>query len=234
MNAHINIRCTLYPLPRMRNGYFSSNKCCGCTATETVERTGCKPDDGTGEQGLNKNQEAQKELDNRKLCGTYSDREPALGGAAPAKKGGSKVSKYYVGVKIVFAWEQEKDGKPGYAVKYPDGYTSWSPKDVFEAAYLPMGDINDNTVTQEMVDLFTGKEYYAEDLPDGKTTLTSCKTASGFMQYEVSSCVDPNNYDSIIGSEIGLKRIKDRLWSFLGFVVQWGKYGIDTKIGLNK
>ena len=29
----------------------------------------------------------------------------------------------------------------GYTVKYPDGYTSWSPKDVFEAAYLPLGHI---------------------------------------------------------------------------------------------
>lgn len=25
----------------------------------------------------------------------------------------------------------------GYRVTYPDGYTSWSPKDVFEAAYRP-------------------------------------------------------------------------------------------------
>lgn len=41
----------------------------------------------------------------------------------------------YYGTKKITAWEQEKDGKPGYAVKYADGYTSWSPKDVFEAAY---------------------------------------------------------------------------------------------------
>ena len=33
------------------------------------------------------------------------------------------------------AWEQDKDGKPGYTVKYPDGYISWSPKDVFDGAY---------------------------------------------------------------------------------------------------
>ena len=29
----------------------------------------------------------------------------------------------------------EKDGKPGYKVKYKDGYESWSPKEVFEEAY---------------------------------------------------------------------------------------------------
>jgi hypothetical protein len=140
------------------------------------------------------------------------------------------MSKFYVGVKIVFAWPESNKGKPGYAVRYPDGYTSWSPKDIFEAAYLPMGDGNDNTVTPEMVDLFTGKEYYGESLPDGKTTLTSCKTISGFMQYETSSCVDPKNYDAILGSELGLKKIKDTLWKCLGFVVQWGRYGLKGNI----
>ena len=41
----------------------------------------------------------------------------------------------YIGTKIITAWAAEKDGKPGYGVKYEDGYTSWSPKDTFEAAY---------------------------------------------------------------------------------------------------
>lgn len=41
----------------------------------------------------------------------------------------------YIGTKEITAWEQEKDGQPGYAVKYADGYISWSPRDVFEAAY---------------------------------------------------------------------------------------------------
>ncbi len=41
----------------------------------------------------------------------------------------------YIGVKIVKAEPEEKDGRPGYKVKYPDGYVSWSPKDVFEKAY---------------------------------------------------------------------------------------------------
>jgi hypothetical protein len=41
----------------------------------------------------------------------------------------------YIGTKEVLAWPQVKDDKPGYAVKYADGYVSWSPKDVFEEAY---------------------------------------------------------------------------------------------------
>lgn len=55
------------------------------------------------------------------------------------------MTQQYVGVKIVTAWPEARpvDGndpsivREGYAVKYEDGYISWSPKDVFEAAYKP-------------------------------------------------------------------------------------------------
>jgi hypothetical protein len=52
------------------------------------------------------------------------------------------MTKEYYGTKKVTAWKQEKDGKPGYAVKYADGYISWSPKDVFEEAYKASGEMN--------------------------------------------------------------------------------------------
>jgi Protein of unknown function (DUF2829) len=42
---------------------------------------------------------------------------------------------HYIGTKEVYAWESDKDGKPGYGVQYEDGYTSWSPKEAFEKAY---------------------------------------------------------------------------------------------------
>ena len=50
----------------------------------------------------------------------------------------------YIGFKVVTAWPQDQvaglDDRviPGYAVKYEDGYISWSPKDVFEKAYVPI------------------------------------------------------------------------------------------------
>lgn len=44
----------------------------------------------------------------------------------------------YVGTKVVLAKPEEKDGRPGYAVRYQDGYESWSPKDVFDEAYKPL------------------------------------------------------------------------------------------------
>lgn len=52
----------------------------------------------------------------------------------------------YYGTKRVTAWPDTQKRKvndklvsvEGYAVTYADGYRSWSPKDVFEAAYKPV------------------------------------------------------------------------------------------------
>lgn len=52
------------------------------------------------------------------------------------------MTKDYYGTKRVTAWREDREEgnniQPGYAVKYPDGYVSWSPKDVFEEAYQPL------------------------------------------------------------------------------------------------
>lgn len=57
--------------------------------------------------------------------------------------------------------------EPGYAVKYEDGYTSWSPKAVFEAAYLPMGHIGHLAPHQQRV---VGEKV---ELDDRLTKLTA-------------------------------------------------------------
>lgn len=44
--------------------------------------------------------------------------------------------KTFIGVKMVTAEPLVKDGKDGYKVVYPDGYESWSPKQVFEDSYI--------------------------------------------------------------------------------------------------
>ena len=45
------------------------------------------------------------------------------------------MTRKYIGTKIITAYPQEKEGNPGYGVIYADGYTSWSPKEVFEESY---------------------------------------------------------------------------------------------------
>lgn len=51
------------------------------------------------------------------------------------------MTQHFAGTKIIEAWPAQKDGAEGYSVKYADGYISWSPKAVFEAAYIPLGHI---------------------------------------------------------------------------------------------
>jgi hypothetical protein len=64
-------------------------------------------------------------------------------------------AKVYIGAKIVMAWpcnlmdfnisqgricRADDHLKPGYCVKYPDGYLSWSPQSTFEEAYRLVSD----------------------------------------------------------------------------------------------
>lgn len=46
--------------------------------------------------------------------------------------------KQYIGTKVV----QAEPAADGYKVVYPDGYVSWSPKEVFEEAYRPIDGMN--------------------------------------------------------------------------------------------
>ena len=43
--------------------------------------------------------------------------------------------KKYIGTKIVYAEQHDKEGVHGYKVMYKDGYISWSPAHAFEEAY---------------------------------------------------------------------------------------------------
>lgn len=74
--------------------------------------------------------------------------------------------KTYIGTKIIKAepmshedwlrsqekWsEGQETAGDGYMVSYPDGYISWSPKKVFEDAYLDMGDVDGMPPHQQRV-----------------------------------------------------------------------------------
>lgn len=135
------------------------------------------------------------------------------------------MTKEFIGVKRVTAWPQDgKDGQPGYAVKYADGYISWSPKDVFEAAYFPLADATGTKISESDVDAFLLPPEGSQ--LDPKTTIVRQDTITGFVQYDVSSCVDPANYDHALGVSIATKRIRDRIWPMLGFVLQWANTGL--------
>ena len=55
-----------------------------------------------------------------------------LRGVAPHSKL-ARMTQAYVTTKIVAAWPQTgPEGEEGYAIRYPDGHTSWCPKEEFE------------------------------------------------------------------------------------------------------
>jgi len=126
-------------------------------------------------------------------------------------------------------WTIPKDEDPatqGYLVEYSDGYKSWSPAKAFESSHL---EIDDPTkITEADLDRFIGnsEETVSVGKLDEKTTLVKLIPRTGFVQYEVSSCVDPKNYDELLGAEICMKRIRSRLWPMLGFVLQWANNGL--------
>lgn len=143
----------------------------------------------------------------------------------------------YIGTKIIeaepcLAWKDaggHKIGDPGYRVRYSDGYESWSPKDVFEAAYLPVV-VNHElrttapSISQQMVDDFI-KETEVITMGD-KTTVVRAVLRNGFEIVESSACVSAENYDEAYGAEICMEHIKNKVWMLLGFLLQTAVHGI--------
>ena len=118
--------------------------------------------------------------------------------------------------------------RDGYIVKYPDGYISWSPKDVFENAYLKVDDNKDLpsgvSIGQQMVNDFIC--FTETTILGNRTTVVRCVLRNGFEIVESSSCVDPKNYSEDMGYNICMGKIKGKIWELLGFLLQTAWHGI--------
>lgn len=124
---------------------------------------------------------------------------------------------------------KDTDVEVGYRVRYPDGYESWSPRDVFEAAYMPVLNnpqlkTNAPSVSQQMVDDFI-LETWTTTLGD-KTTVVRAMLRNGFEIVESSACVSAENYDETMGRAICMEKIKDKVWFLLGFLLQTAVHGV--------
>ena len=124
---------------------------------------------------------------------------------------------------------EDTDVEVGYRVRYPDGYESWSPRDVFEAAYMPV--LNNPqlktdapSVSQQMVDDFI-LETWTTTLGD-KTTVVRAMLRNDFEIVESSACVSAENYDETMGHAICMEKIKDKVWFLLGFLLQTAVHGV--------
>lgn len=140
---------------------------------------------------------------------------------------------YYMGTKLVQAEPfKQGTGEDGYKVVYPDGYVSWSPKDVFEAAYMqvtPNSRLKTDkpSISQQMVDAFI-RETQVQTMGE-KTTVVRAVLANGFEIVESSSCVSAENYDEALGAEICMEHIKNKVWMLLGFLLQTAVHGIELE-----
>ena len=80
------------------------------------------------------------------------------------------------------------------------------------------------SISQEMVDNFI-LETWTQTAGE-KTTIVRAMLRNGFELVEASSCVSPENYDEKLGREICMKKIKDRVWHLLGFLLQTAVNGV--------
>ena len=138
----------------------------------------------------------------------------------------------YIGTKVIQADPAKKDGEDGYKVVYADGYESWSPKAVFEEAYLPLtvnADLKTDkpSIGQSMVDDFIA-EVHTSTLGE-KCTVVRAVLRNGFEIVESSACVSAENYDEALGKKICLGKIKDKVWFLLGFLLQTGMSGVNRE-----
>ena len=124
--------------------------------------------------------------------------------------------------KRVFLNSDARPSDQEYEEGYTDGYQSWLPKDIFEKAYMQVGD--NNTITQDMVDNFIVS--YEIVTQQNKITIVTATLANNFTIVESSACVDPANYNEQIGTEICIDRIKNKIWFLLGFLLQTAKDGV--------
>lgn len=134
----------------------------------------------------------------------------------------------YMGVKLVEAEPEVRDGKEGYKIYYPDGYVSWSPADTFEKAYFELD--NENLINAHDVENFHGisvidKYILGEhgvgmriELPTGKVLLEA-------------NAIDGNRGDWDVADAWALleDRLDSKTCDYLRFVFAWAKNGLTVK-----
>lgn len=119
-----------------------------------------------------------------------------------------------------------KDDDDGYEVTYPDGYKSWCPKEVADAAYFKLDENNDGTKILEQ-DVHNFIDTIEGDKIGNKTSLVHATTITGFEYVETSSCVDEKNFDHTLDYKYAKEKVVSKVWDALGFVLQWAKNGIN-------
>lgn len=134
---------------------------------------------------------------------------------------------YEKGYPIPVTWT--KEDIPGYIVKsrtHPVGEWVFE-GDIQDLMYV-LSEQNDGTkILKEDVENFI-TDVDVMTVGD-KTTVVNAHTLTGFDTVRHSSCVDPKNYSEELGKKYAMEEVINDLWSHLGFVLQWAKFGLKRK-----
>lgn len=80
--------------------------------------------------------------------------------------------------------------------------------------------INNNRIPVELVKNFIKEKKVKTERVFGKlTTILEYELQNGFTGVESTTCVDEINYSEEIGTEILMKRLEEKIWFGLGFVL---------------
>lgn len=112
---------------------------------------------------------------------------------------------YYVGTKIVQAQPEVRtlDKAEGYAVQYEDGYTSWSPKEVFEKAYVKIGDVGDKPPhVQRLVGEFASLQDKYAKLRAFQSTTIHAELSKEDKALLIKQEIHMGSYLSVLGERI--------------------------------
>lgn len=116
----------------------------------------------------------------------------------------------------------------GYEVTYPNGFKTWFAKEQIDKEFFILNKNNDGSIIlKEDVENFITK--HTTQTIGIKTTLVQAITITGFELIDYSACVSPKNYSQELGEKYAMENITNKLWSFLGFVLQWAKNGLNIK-----
>lgn len=131
--------------------------------------------------------------------------------------------KTYIGVKMVEAYPEERDGQPGYAVIYPDGYKSWSPADVFEAAYFQVK--YPDRVSQEDVCRMLGEGKITSHAMGTQTIAVHVTLSSGFEMLSAARGSKEHFTDEYC-VHLCMEECAANMWNMLSFVMHWARNGL--------
>lgn len=133
---------------------------------------------------------------------------------------------------IEFEADADAEVIEGYKVVYPDGYVSFSPKEVFEKAYMQVND--DVSVTEEFIEKFiVDKEVMLTG--DGNFIVVKATLVTGEVMVEVAPNRSPFEYQLPLGitapngEDMCMAKIVSRIKAGLEFMTKAAVNGVNHK-----